>query len=132
MIQVWITMLIGHCSSLELYKKLTNTVFSNFVSDTLYATEWYYHLIFTSIQVISINQDLSKISSIIWIGTSVYTVFELILKRNWVLRDTSKKSEKFFFNVFDTMPLGIFIVDKNSNFLFFNEKGQRLIIKNSK
>ena len=49
------------------------------------------------------------------------------MKRNWVLRDTSKKSERLFFNIFDQLPYDIFIVDREWNIQFFNEKGEKTL-----
>ncbi|CAI2385911.1 unnamed protein product [Moneuplotes crassus] len=95
---------------------------ANMTIDLLNGYQWYSHLL---LNLFLLHNQLIEALPYIAVEVIVYSLLELAFKKAWVLQDTAKRSEKLFHNCFDKFPYEVFIVDKKSNLLFYNEFGEK-------
>lgn len=81
----------------------------NFTVDILNGYQWYFH---SGVNCLLFSYQIQKYFLYLLVDMVIYSLIELSFKKNWVVQDTAKRSEKLFLNCFDKFPFEVFIVDK--------------------
>ena len=103
------------------------------ILDILLLHEWQKHIM---------SSFLHVLINIIWDGFSITGFFtilivivmtaitfgfvERVLKENWVLYDSFKKSSMIFMGIADALPFGVFLVDKNGKINYKNTEASEI------
>jgi hypothetical protein len=74
---------------LEINFRIICIILSNMIIDAFMIMEWYKHLTITTGILIIFNCVIPSIPFLI-LEVVIYSLYELLLKRSWVLKDTSK------------------------------------------
>lgn len=74
---------------LSIIWKIITIILSNMTIDMFMIIEWYKHLMITTGMLLLFQWDITFVPILI-VEIVIYSLYELLLKRAWVLKDTSK------------------------------------------